>query len=304
MNTKLLKYAVELATLNSSQKVADKFDVNRSSISRNIKRLEDELGAQLFMKLDNKLIPTYVGDIVLRYAREILRMEENMMFDISAEGVYHGTVNIGMGTSRTLSVLTEVLPEFRSKYPNITVHLHEMCTTELMEELVTRSLDFAVVSKTMNAEGIVFEPMILEELVLVAPRGDTFAKEHSYEKNGRVCADLKCFGDKPFALGHIGQKSRSVANSVFQQLGIKPNIIFQTANNYTLAMMANNGLAYTLVPVSSTRMRDSEIPFYYLDPDMKVEWYVGIAYPSQGEMSRAAMQLKIVMKEILTDRNK
>lgn len=299
MNTKYLRYAVELSKLNSLQKVADQFGVNRSSVSRNIKRLEDELGVPLFMKLDNKIVPTYAGDILLRFSRDIIKTEENMMFDISDDSIYCGTINIGMGTSRTMSVLTEVLPRFRSKYPNIIVELHEMCTAELIENLMSHSLDFAVVSKTMNADGITFEPLMPEELVLVAPEGDEFVKTHNYEKNGRIYADLKCFDKKPFALGHEGQKSRSVADAVFDRLEIKPNVIFQAANSYTLAMMSNNGLAYALVPLSSTKLKDPQIPFFYLDPELDVNWYVGIAYPRRGEMSRAAVQMIKIMKEML-----
>ena len=72
MNTSLLRYAVTYAACGSAQKAAERLGVSRSSVTRNIKRLEEELGAPLFIAAPNGVVPTYTGDICLRYAREIL----------------------------------------------------------------------------------------------------------------------------------------------------------------------------------------------------------------------------------------
>ena len=81
MNTALLRYAVEYAACGSAQKTAARLGVNRSSVTRNIKRLEEELGAQLFITTGDGPVPTNFGEICLRYAREILKEEENLRFD-------------------------------------------------------------------------------------------------------------------------------------------------------------------------------------------------------------------------------
>lgn len=299
MNTKQLKYAVELGNLKSFQKVADTNGVSRSSVSRSIRQLQNDLNTELFIRLQKDMIPTFFGDILIRYAKEILNMEKDMKYDLSEDGKYHGTVKIGMGTSRTMSILTDVLPRFRNEYPNVAVQLHELRTNELMESLLARSLDFAVVSKTMDAAGIAFEPLIAEELVLVAPRNDELTKEKSFLSEGRNCIDIRELSDAPFALGYPGQKSRAVADAVFADLRIKPNIVFQTANNYSLAMMAYNGLAYALVPLSCTRIRNNELPHLYLKLETQPRWFVGIAFLADHEMSKAATQLKKMMQEML-----
>ena len=112
MNTSLLRYAVTYAACGSAQKAAERLGVSRSSVTRNIKRLEEELGAPLFIAAPNGVVPTYTGDICLRYAREILNVEEDLSFDLAEDGVYQGSVSIGMGANRAQRVLPEVLPEF------------------------------------------------------------------------------------------------------------------------------------------------------------------------------------------------
>ena len=300
MNTKQLRYAVDLYSLKSFQKVADKHGVSRSTVSRSIGQLEDDINAKLFIRFQKDIIPTYAGCIMLNYAKEILKIEEDMKFGLAEDGKYAGIVKIGMGTSRTLSVLTDVLPQFSREYPNIVVQLYEMSTADLMDSLMSHYIDFAVVSRTMNAEGVAFEPLIYEELVLVAPQEDSLVREKIFEKNGKTYIDLRKLEKENFALGHIGQKSRAVADSVFSQLKIKPNVIFQAMNNYTLALMANNGLAYALVPQSCTKIEGNELPHIHIDIESAPCWYVGIAYLQGEEMSIAATQLKKIMKKVLS----
>lgn len=299
MNTKLLQYAVELTVTGSTQKVADKYAVSRSSVSRNIKRLESELGTPIFIKLQDGLSPTCMGDVFLRYARQILRMEEDLRFSLASDQTYQGIVNVGMGTSRTMVIPSLVLPEFSKKYPNISVQLHEMSTSDLMEALLSRQLDFAVVSKTLKTEGIRFEPLMYEELVLVAPRGDSFAREHSTQIGDKRFVCVGDFRDKPFILGHQGQKSRFMSDALFMDEGFSANVIFQSENCYALAVIANNGFAYALVPHSVTNINGNTIEHYHIKANANTGWYVGIASLSDSKMSKAAMQLKNTMLEIL-----
>lgn len=302
MNTTLLRYAVEYAACGSSQKTAERLGVNRSSVTRNIKRLEEELGTQLFLVTADGAVPTYSGDICLRYAREILKVEEDLRFDVVGEGVYNGTINIGMGASRAQQILPRVLPEFHRRYPNISVQLHEMSTAEISVGLLDRRLDFAVVGNPFSGQGFSFEPLLTERLVLVAPKGDAFAASCCQVRQGKPYIPLENFRDKPFILGYPDQKSRRVCDRIFQKLGFEPRVVFQTRNNRTAAMLAYNGLAYALVLESCTQSEPENIDCYYLDPALDAGWAIGIAALGQDSMSHAAAQLKKLMSDILADR--
>lgn len=302
MNTTLLRYAVEYAACGSSQKTAERLGVNRSSVTCNIKRLEEELGTQLFLVTADGAVPTYSGDICLRYAREILKVEEDLHFDIVGEGLYSGTINIGMGASRAQQILPRVLPEFHRRYPNISVQLHEMSTAEISIGILDRRLDFAVVGNPFTGQGFSFEPLIPERLVLVAPKDDAFAASCCQTRQGRPCIQLERFRDKPFILGYPDQKSRRVCDRIFQKLGYDPKVVFQTRNNRTAAMLAYNGLAYALVLESCTQSEPETISYYYLDPALDAEWAIGIATLGEAALSHAAAQLKALMTEILAGR--
>ena len=108
MNTKLIKYAVELANYGSYQKVANKHQISRSAVSRNIKRLEKDFGCTLFMKLQDNIVPTCNGDVFLRYARQILNIEDDLRYSIGKEGAYRGNVSVGMGTNRAAMFISNI----------------------------------------------------------------------------------------------------------------------------------------------------------------------------------------------------
>lgn len=295
MNTSLLRYAVVYAACGSAQKAAERLGVNRSSVTRNIKRLEEELGSPLFISTPDGVVPTYAGDICLRYAREILNVEEDLSFDLTEKGIYQGTVSIGMGPNRAQRLLPTVLPEFYQRYPAISVQLYELSTADISIGLMNQRLDFAVVGEPETAAGLSFEPLMKERLVLVAPKGDTFAQSHSFQQNGLQIVHLEDFSGKPFILGFPNQKSRFVGDSIFQKLALDVKVVFQTRNSVTAALLANNGLAYALVPESCTAVGEIQLTHYHLPPQLGAEWGIGIVTLDKYPLSHAAGQLRNFM---------
>jgi len=302
MNTTLLRYAVEYAACGSSQKAAERLGVNRSSVTRNIKRLEEELDTQLFLVTADGAVPTCAGDICLRYAREILKVEEDLRFDIADEEVYKGTIDIGMGAGRAQQILPKVLPEFHRRYPNISVQLHEKSTADISIGLLDHRLDFAVAGHPFDSPGFSFEPLLTEHLVLVTPKDDEYAASCCRMRQGKPFVQLEKFQDKPFILGYPDQKSRRVCDSIFRKLGFGPRVVFQTRNDRMATMLAYNGLAYALVLESCTRSEPGNIDYYYLDTEVDTGWTIGIVSLGQDSMSHAALQFKKMMMDILAGR--
>ena len=292
MNTKPMKYAVDLAALGSSQKVAEKYQISRSAVSRNIKRLEEDLGCTLFVKLQDGVVPTCNGDVFLRYARQILNIEDDLRYSVGEYGKNQGNVNIGMGANRVMMFLADFMPDFTSQYPNICVHIHEMRTSEIVSSIRSRQLDFGVVSKVIKADGLTFEPLLEEDLVMIVSDNDRFAMEHNYEKGHRRYVNLKDFSDKMFVVGHSGQKSTEITDSVFEAVGITPKIALRTENCYARAMFARNSCCYALLPHSYTHVGGTTTPHYHVESDLNTTWKVGITYIDSDEMSKVATILK------------
>lgn len=293
MNTKPIKYAVELAACGSVQKVASKNQISRSAVSRNIKRLEEDLGGTLFVKLQDSIVPTCNGDIFLQYARQILNIEDDLRYSIGQEGAYHGNVSVGMGTNRAMMFVSNILPTFLDEYPNISVHVREMKTSEIVSSILSRQIDFGVVSRVIKNDGLNFEPLLEEELVMVPPNNDKYALEHSYEKDGKKYIRIEDFGDKRFVSGHSGQQSTTIADNLFEAAGIKPKIVFRTENCISRGLMAKNSGCYALIPHSYTHVSGIITPHYHIESSISLRWNIGITYVASSEMTKVASTLKL-----------
>ena len=119
MNTEQLKYFMEFAFYGTAEKTAAQLGVSRSSVSRNIKKLEEELGSKLFTAGIQGIVLTREGDLCLKYARKILKIEDDLRFDVAGAEQYHGKIDISMVASRSQDTLLYVLPEFNRRYPNV-----------------------------------------------------------------------------------------------------------------------------------------------------------------------------------------
>lgn len=299
MNTTRLRYFSEYVAQGSAQKAADNLGISRSAITRNIKALEDSLGASLLMPTVNGVAPTEAGLLVLQRAKEIIKIEDDLRFDFSDSQDYCGQIIVGMGGMRAQCLLPAILPEFRKKYPNVDVQIQDLRSyDDRVAALLNHRMDFLVTGNSLPADGILFEPFMREELVCVAPMNDPFVLEHSYVKNNRHYIRLEEFGEKPFILGYPNMKSRMASNQAFHTLGCKPKVIMQTQNSYTASILAYHGLGYALVPLNLSRMEGgADFPVYYLEERLQASWPVGIASLKQAGLSRAAEQLKKAIME-------
>lgn len=298
MNTELLRYLVEYAACGSAQRTANRLGVNRSSVTRNIKKLETELGTKLFVNTLEGVVPTHSGDVCLRYAKEILRAEEDLRFDFAGSRGYSTTIDIGMGPTRSRRILPMVLPVFSRLYPNVSVQLHELSSADSTVALLNQRLDFAVISQPVGIESISFEPMLTERLVLVAPQGDSFIQQHAYRNADIDYVSLEYFEKASFILGYSDQKSRKESRPIFKKAGYEPKVVFQTRDSYTAAMLAYNGLGYALVPESCV---PPMVPYYRMIPGLDVSWTIGIATLGKNSLSHASEQLKLLMLQFLGD---
>lgn len=294
MNTTSLRYLSEYIAQGSAQKAADNLGISRSAITRNIKALEDSLGVPLLMSTVNGVAPTEAGLLVLRRAKEIIKIEDDLRFDFSDSQDYCGQIIVGMGGMRAQCLLPAILPEFRKKYPNVDVQIQDLRSyDDRVAALLNHRMDFLVTGNSLPADGILFEPFMQEELVCVAPKDDPFVQDHAYTKNGRTYIRLEDFKDKPFILGYSNMKSRMVSNQAFYALGCKPRVIMQIQNSYTASLLAYNGLGYALVPLNLSKMEGgANFPVYCLEAKLQASWPVGIASLKQAGLSRAAEQLK------------
>ena len=144
MELRQLKYFAEVAeTLNFSE-AARNLCITQSTLSQQIKQLEQELGTQLLQRNSHMVSLTEAGEQLLPYARQTIHCAD-LCFDRvhDLQEMLTGTLNIGVTFSFS-PILTETLVVFMKRYPHVRLNIYYKTMDELMDMLSARKIDFVL----------------------------------------------------------------------------------------------------------------------------------------------------------------
>lgn len=144
MELRQLRYFVAAArTLNFSEASA-KVNITQSTLSQQLRQLEDELGTQLFHRNSHSVKLTEEGEKLLPLAIDTLTAAESCADAVkNIHGLSTGTLNIGVTYSFS-PVLTESMLEFMKRYPGIKLNVYYKTMAELLDMLANREIDFVL----------------------------------------------------------------------------------------------------------------------------------------------------------------
>lgn len=147
MELRQLKYFVKTAqTLNFSEAARALF-VTQSTLSQQIRCLEQELGVDLFSRSSHSVILTESGEHLLPIAIRTLQDAEQCFVQISdLKQMLSGTLNIGI-TYTFAPILTESVKEFTSQYPGVKLNITCGTMSDVLEMLKERKVDFVLCFK-------------------------------------------------------------------------------------------------------------------------------------------------------------
>ena len=207
MELRQLRYFVKTAETRNFSHAASCLNIAQSSLSQQIKHLEDELGTQLFIRDSHSLQLTEAGEGILPFALRTIQDAEACVDRINdLRKLLTGTLNIGV-THSFSPILTESVISFIKMYPKIKVNIVYKQMNELMELLSNRELDFVLAFKPIQTFPNV-ESHILFQNTLSAIVG----KNHPLASKEKVSiSELEKYD---LALPSKGMQARNAFNNI------------------------------------------------------------------------------------------
>ena len=142
MTDKELQYILAIAQERNVTHAAEKLHLSQPSLTQTLRRIEGELGCELFMRRKYGLDPTPAGELYLTMARDILermnRFEQDIQLMINP---LSGKLTIGASWYNTLLFLSDVIHELSVRFPQVEISLVEKGTNDLEELFASRRLD-------------------------------------------------------------------------------------------------------------------------------------------------------------------
>ena len=217
MELRQLKYFAKVAeTLNFSDAARQLF-ITQSTLSHQIKQLEQELNTQLFERDNHKVILTEAGQELLPYAQQTLHSAETCVERISdLQKLLVGTLNIGV-TFTFSSILTETLLDFMHKYPNVKLNIFYKTMEELMDMLEQQKVDFVLAFKPTQMYDNIESHILFDNHLSVI-----VSDSHPLAGLDRVfLEDLEKFD---WALPSKGLQARNALEQVLAKSYFRPNV--------------------------------------------------------------------------------
>jgi LysR family cyn operon transcriptional activator len=226
-----LRYFVAVAERLSFTQAADKVHVTQSTLSHQIKQLEEELGHNLFERIGKRIMLTESGSIFLAHASAALREVDNGMRTLrQASSQLKGEIRIGAGQSFCIRLIPECVASFLATHPTVRIVIEEVSAAQIDSRLRADEIDLAVAYRPADTTDVSFEPLYNEEMVLVVP------KTHALAKRRRV--RMVELHNEPLVMLSKGFATRTLLEEHFRSLHIEPNVIVETNGIATMFAVA------------------------------------------------------------------
>lgn len=146
MDIRTMQYYLAVIREGTISAAAESLHVAQPSLSRQMKDLEQELGATLFIRGNRKITLTEEGMAFRKRAEEMIRLMQMTEEEISQiKNKVSGSIRIGAGESIAFHYLSRTAAALVKEYPDITFHVTSGDTQDLMDELDHGLIDFAVI---------------------------------------------------------------------------------------------------------------------------------------------------------------
>ena len=146
MDIRTMQYYLAVVREGTISAAAQALHVAQPSLSRQMKELEEELGAALFERGNRKITLTEEGMILRKRAEEMVHLMQMTEDEISQiKNNISGAVRIGAGESWSFHYLSRTAASLAEEHPDIRFHITSGDTQDLMDELNNGLIDFAVI---------------------------------------------------------------------------------------------------------------------------------------------------------------
>lgn len=240
MTLQELKYLVALADHGHFGRAAESCFITQSTLSTQIKKLEEYLGVTLFDRSLKRVTPTPIGREILAAARSIVEDAERIReLAKHAQDPMARTVHFGVIPTLGPYFLPHALTLVHKKHPELRLLLREEMTPQIIKHLAEGKLDAALLALPVDDDGLRVEPLFHEPFFAAVPADHTLAEK----KNIKVKELLK----EKLLLLDEGHCLRDQALDVCGLRGDSREEVRATSLE-TLRQMVGMGLGLTLLP--------------------------------------------------------
>ncbi|EHJ01998.1 transcriptional regulator, LysR family [Clostridium sp. DL-VIII] len=241
MDFKQLNAFLTISKLQSFTKAADILGYAQSTITTQIKQLENELEVKLFERIGKNVTLTHEGKKLLPYAKQMLKLSSDIKNTVFNKETPSGTLTIGAAESLCVLRLPEILKEYKRLYPEVEVSLKFGSCADFRYFLTDNIIDVAFsLGVKIDSDEFISDVEISEPMLFLAYPGHPLISKKSI-----LPKDIE---NEPLILTEMGCSYRASLENILTSCDIKPNVAFETGSVQAIKQFTMSGLGITLLP--------------------------------------------------------
>lgn len=260
MELRQLKYFKAACELQNFSEAARALFISQSTLSQQIKQLEDELDVLLFDRIGKRVVPTEAGLAFLPYAAKALYdAEDGKQIIRDLKGIETGVLHIGVTYSMS-PLLIAALTRFTKTYPKVKVDISFATSEELLERLEANHLDFVLSFKPEGtSEGFETLPLFSSRLNFIVHRSHPLA--------GLSSITLKRLCETPLVLPGQGFVTRKKVDELCRIQHLELTVGVEMNDVHTIIHTLREGYWATILTQAAVRGEEDlvQIPILCAD---------------------------------------
>lgn len=289
MQLSQLEYFLAVAQERSFTRGAQSLHVVQSAVSAGIKQLENDLGADLFIRQGRKIRLAPAGEALMPHAKAVMSQLQRARDAVDAvRGVVQGTVELGTLSHLGTMDMSQVLLRIHREYPDVVIKLRQTVqgTRSSLAAVLDGSLDLALLSVAdTSIPGIELHQIHAEPMLFVVPE--------SHRLNGRKRVAMEELAGEQYIDFPVGWGNRTTVDAAFASLSLKRSVRTEVSSLAFALELVQQGLGVAFLPESTVKQSSSDGIWSIPVP---LEWKIQLA---RSTMRPATAAEKVLMETIL-----
>lgn len=282
-----LRYFRVVARREHMTKAAEELSIAQPSLSKTIRRLEQEIGVRLFDRQGRSLQLNRFGKAFLEHVDTLFsELEEGRRKVRDMAGLEQGEVSLCAASTYGLP---DILHRFQMLHPAVRFHLSQCSLAEMPQRLETGACDFCFLSLPLVKPGIQWETLLTEELLLVVPAMHRLAEQES--------VPLSEVAHEAVVIEKIGSGLRDLVDISCQQAGFTLHPSYEIDEPAALFAFIEAQLGVGFTPeMMKKRAHEHMLRTLHLTHPT-CQRYFGIAWHQKHFLSQAAQAFYQFVRE-------
>ena len=276
MEFRQMRYLLEIVREGGFTHAAASLGIAQPSLSIAVQKLEEELGVTLLNRQERKITLTAEGRAFVARARQIEEMVTSVLHEMEEyRGLERGEIRVGIPGMLGAHFFPSVIADFRKLYPNLKLSVYSDGANKIQSMVESGDLDVGIAASADFPDSIVWRPLMREEMVACVSSG--------HPLSARPFITLQELSREPLFLFNEGYFQRQYLVEALAELGLEPNVVFETNLVPLLKkVVAGGGGVTTLLKMA---VNEPELVAISFDPQLFVEAVV--VWKKQAYLSKS-----------------